>query len=122
MQHPHGGRIDLGRRRAVEVFNRAAAGDPAVADAQPDVKAGEMIGGAGLRKSGREQAGHIGAAVRTGAQAHLGHLVERVVGGLAEHIGVRLVAKLTEEIVHPLHFALDEVSRDSSSGIADMSR
>ena len=101
--------IDARRRRAVEILHRALARDPAVADAQPDMEAGEMVGRAGLAEAGGQEAGHVGAAVRPGAHAHLGHLVEGVIGRLAEHVGLRLAAELAEEVVHPLHLALHEV-------------
>ena len=68
-----------------------------------------MVGAAGLRQPRREQSRHVRAAVRAGADAHLGHLVERVIRRLAEHVGLGLVAELAEEIVHPFHLALDEI-------------
>ncbi len=101
--------VEPRRRQAVEVLDRAAPGDPAVADAQPDMKAGEMVGAARLREARRQQAGDVGAAVGAGADAHLGHLVERVVGRPAEHVGARLRAELAEEAVHPFDLAADEV-------------
>ena len=68
-----------------------------------------MVGAAGLRQPRRQQPRHVGAAVGAGADAHLGHLVERVIRRLAEHVGLGLVAELAEEIVHPFDLALDEI-------------
>ena len=87
---------------------RAAARDPAIADAKPDVEAGKVIGAAGLREPRGQQAWNIRAAVGAGAHAHLGHLVEGVIGRLPEHVGLGFTADLAEKIVHPLHFAADE--------------
>ena len=42
--------VETRRRQAVEVLDRAASGGPAVADAEPDVEAGEVIGAAGLQR------------------------------------------------------------------------
>ncbi len=111
VQHLDLGAIDRRRGQAIEIFDRAAAGDPAVADAEPDMESGEMIGAAGLRQAGGEQPRNVGSAIRAGAHAHLGHLIERVIGRLAEHVGLGFAAELAEEIIHPLHFAVDEHSR-----------
>src|SRR5262249_7953886 len=94
--------------KTVKILDRAAAGHPAVTDAETDVKAGKMVRAARLRKARGQQPRDVRPAVRSGSQAHLGHLVEGVIRRLAEHVGFRFSPEFTKEIVHPFHFALDE--------------